>query len=381
MSPHTPASDQSGLAVLLEQQRVRQRVPGLAACVVQDGCADQVLASGVADLGSGRPLVAGAPFAWYSLTKIVTAATALRLSERGALDLDAPAEALVPELAESTPAGSGWRPVTARDLLSHGAGFRDRQVHVVRWFREPRTPWPEPRAFLRAQLRRHGPRRSAPGARLAYSNLGYAVLGELLAAASGRPFRELVHEEVLEPLAMDASGFEGERVLSDRHAVGHVARWNGMGLALRLFGRGAFSAGRAGRHGRLRWRDLVFSPHGGLLGPVGDLVPLLRAFVARPELGSAQLLAPASVRAMAVPLTRSRREVCGLGWFVEPWTGGGTLLRHGGRGPGYTTEMAVLPEARRAVAVLGNGSFDARAVAAALLALPGRDPAEPLPRP
>jgi CubicO group peptidase (beta-lactamase class C family) len=361
-------SEDTRLGALLERLRARQRVPGLAACVVRDGQPDQVLATGLADLGSGRPLAARAPFAWYSLTKIVTATTALRLAERGLLDLDEPVEDQVPELAECAPGRPGWRALTGRDLLSHGAGFRDRQIHVVRWFREPHAPWPEPRAFLREQLRRHGPRRSAPGARLAYSNLGYAVLGEVLAAASGRSFRELVHEEVLQPLAMSCSGFEGERVLGDDHAVGHVARWNGMGLAVRLFGRGAFTTGRAGRHGRLRWRDLVFSPHGGLLGPVGDLVPLLRTFVSSTEGAAAPLLTPASLAAMAQPVTRARSEACGLGWFVEPWVAGGALLRHGGRGPGYTTEMAVLPEAHRAVAVLGNGSFDARAVAAALLA-------------
>ena len=44
-------------------------------------------------------------------------------------------------------------------------------------------------AFLVEQLRRHGELPRPPGERLHYSNLGYAVLGEVLASAGGADFR------------------------------------------------------------------------------------------------------------------------------------------------------------------------------------------------
>ena len=60
-----------------------------------------------------------------------------------------------------------------------------------------------------------------------------------------------------------------------------------------------------------------------------------------------------------------------LGWFVDerPRVPGarGVLLHHGGRGPGFTTEMAVLPELGLAVGVLGNTEYDAKALVRALL--------------
>ena len=47
----------------------------------------------------------------------------------------------------------------------------------------------------------------APGTRSSYSNLGTLVLGSALATASGKPFVELVRDEVLERLLMAQTGF------------------------------------------------------------------------------------------------------------------------------------------------------------------------------
>jgi len=361
------------LDAVLDAERVRRGAPGLAACVLRAGQPTVLLASGEADLVSGRRVTCATTFAWYSLTKIVTAVTALRLAHAGRLDLDAPVVERVPELQLSDPARRRWQPVTARHLLCHRAGFADRQLHVARWFREPGAPWPDPSAFLAAALRRHGPRRAPPGAREAYSNLGYAVLGQLIASAAGCPFRAAVHELVLDPLGMTGTGFEGAERLRGDHARGHLPRWSGMGLAARLLGGGAFSEGRVGRHELVRWRDLVFSPHGGLLGPVGDLARLLSLFTGgdvEPEQASLLQVCRGMCddEALAAGLRPGAAEQYGPGWCVLSPANGAPQLRHGGRGPGYTTEMLVSPREGLAVGLLGNGGFDARATAEALLA-------------
>ncbi len=100
-------------------------------------------------------------------------------AEEGALDLDAPA-------AEHLPAyrSGPRRAITARHLLSHASGLPEVGPQGVPALDvEPVRP---------------------PATRRVYSNEGYAVLGALLAAATGMGHAEYVRRAVLEPLGMDA---------------------------------------------------------------------------------------------------------------------------------------------------------------------------------
>ncbi|HZD02638.1 MAG TPA: serine hydrolase domain-containing protein [Actinomycetes bacterium] len=59
---------------------------------------------------------------WFSMTKIVTATTAMRLVERGMLDLDEPIVHQVASMRRLRPASRAGR-TTARHLLTHSAGL------------------------------------------------------------------------------------------------------------------------------------------------------------------------------------------------------------------------------------------------------------------
>jgi CubicO group peptidase (beta-lactamase class C family) len=114
-------------------------------------------------LGSAGPDVA---LPWASVTKPVTALTALLAVARGEISLDEPAG----------PPGS-----TIRHLLAHasGVGFDDRAPIA------------------------------APGKRRIYSNAGFEVLAETVSARAGRPFDELMAETVFAPLGMTGSTLAG----------------------------------------------------------------------------------------------------------------------------------------------------------------------------
>lgn len=100
-------------------------------------------------------------FAWASVTKPVTALAALVAAEEGTIDLDQPAG----------PPGS-----TVRHLLAHASGL----------------PFDA------------GPPISKPGVRRIYSNAGFEVLAETIAAGAEMPFEEYLGAAVLEPLGMQA---------------------------------------------------------------------------------------------------------------------------------------------------------------------------------
>ena len=123
-----------------------------------------------------------------SLTKTLTATVLTALADRGALSLDDPLESFLP-----APEGTG---ITLRHLAEHTSGL-------------PRLPpgigGRDPYAAFDAQaldavVRHLDTLVTAPaGTTDEYSNLGYALLGAALVAATHTPYEELLHRHVLGP--------------------------------------------------------------------------------------------------------------------------------------------------------------------------------------
>jgi CubicO group peptidase (beta-lactamase class C family) len=114
-----------------------------------------------------------------SVTKTVVAETALRLVEQGLLDLDEPlAEYWIdPDVADDP----RLHTLTARNVLTHRTGFPN-----WRFFRSDRKL-----AF-----------ESAPGERFGYSGEGFDYLGHAIAEKLGKPFPEVVDEQLFAPLGI-----------------------------------------------------------------------------------------------------------------------------------------------------------------------------------
>lgn len=137
------------------------------------------------------------PFRVASLSKPITATAVLRLVERGALPLDEP---IWTRLGLGEAADARWKRVTILHLLQHTGGW----AHAVG--RDPMfAPGGTPEWVLAEQLRR--PLDFEPGARHAYSNFGYFLLGRAIERASGMSYESFVQREVLEPI-----GIRGLRV-------------------------------------------------------------------------------------------------------------------------------------------------------------------------
>lgn len=139
-------------------------------------------------LGDGHAVDRYVPIA--SLTKVVTGTALTRMAEAGVLALDDPVERWLPE----APATG----ITLLHLARHTSGLPRLPPGRLR----SRDPYA---AFDRAALRALLPRLDTlavrpPGRQEEYSNLGYALLGAALTAASGTPYEELVTAHVLRPL-------------------------------------------------------------------------------------------------------------------------------------------------------------------------------------
>ena len=92
-----------------------------------------------------------------------------------------------------------------RHLLDHTAGFAN--PLPLRWIRPAGAPATPSAEVLARLLDRHGRPRREVGGEARYSNLGYLVLGEVIAAAPGTPFEDHVRQAMLAPAGMRHTGF------------------------------------------------------------------------------------------------------------------------------------------------------------------------------
>ncbi|MGY5765745.1 serine hydrolase domain-containing protein [Brachybacterium sp. DNPG3] len=149
-----------------------------------------------------------------SMTKSFTAATILALRDEGRLRLDDPIAQHVPEAADAFAVSPGDAPITLRLLLTMSAGlvtdnpWGDRQ--------ESLTP-AEFAEILRAGLGRV----HRPGTGFEYSNTGYALLGRVIDEVTGTPYAEEIRRRFLDPLGLQATAFEAERLAERPLATGH----------------------------------------------------------------------------------------------------------------------------------------------------------------
>jgi CubicO group peptidase (beta-lactamase class C family) len=131
------------------------------------------------------------PYDLASLTKPIVALAALRLSQRGVIDLQRDVARWLPEL-EGTRGGEA----SLTQLLSHRAGLA---AWLPLW-EEGDAPFGS--AARKAQMLRSAATKHAPEGACLYSDLGYIIAGEALARASGMSLDRLVQREVTGPLGL-----------------------------------------------------------------------------------------------------------------------------------------------------------------------------------
>jgi CubicO group peptidase (beta-lactamase class C family) len=199
----------------------QHRLPGAAVGVVHGESLAWAAGLGYADVASCTASDSVTLYRVASITKTFTGTAILQLRDEGRLHLDDPAVIYLPEIgAVSSPFGA-VETVTIRRLLSYESGLQGEP---------PGTDWTTPRyeGLIQRNLERATEVATTmpPNAQSKYSNLGYQLLGEVVARVSGIPYVEYVRTHILDPLGMHDSGFEPlPAELKDRLATGYAARF------------------------------------------------------------------------------------------------------------------------------------------------------------
>jgi len=171
------------------EERAAQRLPSLIVGLARDGELDWWAGRGSASSSGDEPPTPDTQYRIGSISKTFTAVAAMRLRDEGALDLSDPIGAHLPELSDL--------PVTVAQLLSHTSGLRA-ESEGAWWERTEGVSFTE----LAASSLGPGDLLCRPGRRFHYSNLGFGVLGELVARLRGSTWPDVVQHELLDPLGM-----------------------------------------------------------------------------------------------------------------------------------------------------------------------------------
>lgn len=209
--------------VLLEQwieaQRTWRGIPGLAIAVVHDQELVWSRGFGVADLRAGTPVTPTTIFRIASITKTFTSTAILQLRDRGLLGLDDPVQKHLPWFTYRNRHAEGPA-VTIRQLLTHTSGMP----------RESAFPYWTDHVFpTREQMIEALHRQESifePETRHKYSNLGMAILGEVVAAVSGEPYDAFIVRNILDPLQMRSTSVYPPEKDRPRFATGYGRRFD-----------------------------------------------------------------------------------------------------------------------------------------------------------
>lgn len=323
----------------------RHRSVGLAIGVARGrGSLESFLEHGFEDIDSEMPITEDTVFRIGSITKTFTSIAIMQLWEQGLVDLDAPANDYL-RAFRLIPAELDWRPATLRHLLTHTAGIPDvlRVVDLLHptwgpFFARPPVPsvafgesLPSLAEYYRNDIRLV----TEPGSAFAYSNHGFATLGQIVEDVTGEPLDRYFRKSVFEELGMSHTDLIRSERVRAHLATGYVL-------------------GRRGPRPTPD-RDWLGKAGGGIYSSSRDLLSYAEALLGTNHNGS--ILEP---QTLALMFERHyspdpRLVAMGLGFFRHD-VGGHRIVGHDGLLPGFNSSLLVAPDDGVAVFGLTNGS-------------------------
>jgi D-alanyl-D-alanine carboxypeptidase len=327
MQPHI----ESGLRFVdswLAYQTAQSPVPGLQVAITQGGETLFSKAYGVTDMLTKQPLTPSHLFRVASHAKTVTALAAMQCIEEGRVDLNAPTSRYVPWLDHHPNEGAQY--ATVQELLMHRTGLPP-NGRDADWA-QSRAPYPDRDGLYDLVLNTRAKRIDRT---LQYSNLGYALLGQVLEVATEQPYGDLVAKRIFEPLdSADTMRADYVPALAPRMASGHMFK-------------------QAGKPRRMYAQHQVtnaLAPAMGLCANAEALCRLMTSAFAHTAIIGAQ--SQHLMRTLATPMPSSGSYGLGVKMYPKP----SELIGHDGAFAGFSTSTYANLADRLVVSVLANSN-------------------------
>lgn len=338
----------------IERWMDKNRVPGLAACIVVE---DRIVWSngyGLANISRNIPFTPDHTiFQIASITKTFTATAIVQLRDEGLLALDDDVNDYLPFSVRNPKHPNA--PITFRHLLTHRSSIDDDdciyglytvgdpvkslEEVVTAYFTPDGALW-RPSNFLR----------NAPGDKESYSNIGFALLGYLVEIISKQSLEDYMQEHIFKPLRMNETSFYAGKLDDERtarcytyakSAKRQLCPGDGDG---NLLPAGCSPQPGFNEHALYSYPTLA---DGMIRTSVNQLAHFMIAMMNRGRFEQTQLLKEESVREM---LSGKKQ---GLAWSREDDYWG-----HDGGDPGCSTNMMFDPRERVGFIVFANADAE-----------------------
>ncbi|WP_156758658.1 serine hydrolase domain-containing protein [Actinokineospora pegani] len=199
----SPVAAPADLAGSVERYLDHTGLPGAVVAVTRG--TEVLLARGFGHDATGAPLTGASEVPIASLSKSFTALAVLSAG----VDLDRP----VSQYLDFRMADPAAERITTRQLLTHTSGMADSAY--------PELALDSPRTLSELVTRlRDAPLAGEPGGRFRYHNPNYQVAARLVEVVTGRPFADVLRDNVLVPAGMDSTRTVDMAAELDLH--GHV---------------------------------------------------------------------------------------------------------------------------------------------------------------
>jgi CubicO group peptidase (beta-lactamase class C family) len=286
----------------------------------------RIVAYGALEKGDKRPLDGNTLFEIGSITKVFTALLAADMAQRGELKLDDPIAKYLPSTVK-IPERNGQQ-IAIVDLATHTSGLPRMPSNFLP--KDPENPYidysvDQLYSFLSSyELHRD------IGVKFEYSNLGFGLLGQVLARRAGMDYEKLVVTRICDPLGMKSTRITLSEPLRKRFAAGHSADLVTVSA----------------------WDIPTLAGAGALRSSANDLLIFLAAMMDYTDnpLAAAQKATLSISRTTGGPFMDSA-----MGWGIDTRGGGEIIWKNGGTG-GYRTFIGYSPKTRVGIVALSNTS-------------------------
>lgn len=166
---------------------------------------------GFANMEWNIPNQADTKFRLGSITKQFTAMAVMQLVEQGKLKLDVPISTYLPDYPKKNA-----DIITVHHLLCHSSGIPNYTTRnfIEKYNRDPYTPTTFLKFFADSTLD------FKPGEKFSYSNSGYFLLGVIIEKVTGKPYEQVLQENIFTPLHMNNTGYDhSNTILKNRAAA------------------------------------------------------------------------------------------------------------------------------------------------------------------
>lgn len=321
-------------------------VPGISVGVVKDGKLIHAKGYGVSSINSKKKMDENTLVGIASNSKAFTTAALAMLVDEGKLKWEDKVRDYIPEFKLYNPYVTDE--FNIKDLLTHRSGLGLGAGDLMLW--------PNGTSFSRNDIihnLRYLKPVSAFRTKYDYDNLLYIVAGEVVKKASGLEWEDFIEKKILQPLQMNKSAANLNRLKDTMNIADPHAPVDGkLQVVSKDFTNVAAAAGGIWSNITDMSKWVIMQINGGKYGD--SLKKTLFSKSAQNEMWTIQTVIPVNT----TPPYNTHFAGYGLGWFLGDVKGYKQASHTGGLG-GMVTQVTILPELKLGIIVLTNQQSDA----------------------